>query len=793
MFWLRALEDVQWGKPVVVLVHGGSGIGKTALVQHFLQEVEQQFNTVVFSGRCYEHELVPYKAMDSLIDSLSRYLNRLPPLEVAGILPRNVLPLVRVFPVLSKITAIAGLAQRAQGLEIPDPQELRRRAFAGLRDLLARLGDRQHLVLCIDDLQWGDVDSAALLTELLRPPDPPLFLFVGCYRSEDVQKSVFLSTLTQFQDKSDNTIDWRDLPVEPLSQHEACQLALGLLAENSPETQSQAEVIGQESAGNPLFVYELVQQVQAVASRGRASAQKLALDEVLWNRVLQLPDHARRLLEALAVAGQPLEASLAAQVGDVGDDYRDLLALLRSQRFVRVTGLTEQEEIETYHDRIRETVVEHLSREQLKRHHLRIAETLEQAGRIDPERLAVHLEGAGEHQRAGECYGLAAVQAAAALAFDRAATLYRRAIDLHPGDYGQEHRLRVALAESLANAGCGAEAAQEYLAAAAHANPAEALELRRLATEQFLYTGHTHEGLSALGEVLAAVGMSLPATPRRALWSLILRRAQLRLRGLRFHTRDPSQIARKDLLRFHICSSAKRGLSLVDPIRAADFQTRSLLLALRCGEPSQIATSLTFEAMHTAAQGIQTQQRVERLLEKAETLAREVKDPAVSGLIAMARGVAGNMYGCWKRGVEYSGQAERIFRERCTGVAFEINTAQGFALWALNFAGEVGELAHRIPPYLAEAEKQGNISASAHASTLVLPALAADNPSGAERELRRWADYLHQNFSQHYNAFCAQIQIDLYRGDAATAWKHFQNTGRQSKALYCCERSWDGF
>jgi hypothetical protein len=212
----------------------------------------------------------------------------------------------------------------------------------------------------------------------------------------------------------------------------------------------------------------------------------------------------------------------------------------------------------------------------------------------------------------------------------------------------------------------------------------------------------------------------------------------------------------------------------VDPIRAADFQTRSLLLALRCGEPSQIATSLAFEAMHTAAQGIQTQQRVERLLEKAETLAREVKDPAVSGLIAMARGVAGNMYGCWKRGVEYSGQAERIFRERCTGVAFEINTAQGFALWALNFAGEVGELAHRIPPYLAEAEKQGNISASAHASTLVLPALAADNPSGAERELRRWADYLHQNFSQHYNAFCAQIQIDLYRGDAATAWKHFQ-------------------
>ena len=141
---------------------------------------------MVLSGRCYENESVPYKALDGVVDALSRRLASIPQQHLVGLLPSDVGALTRVFPVLLQVHAIAA-AQETQRQGNADPFALRRRAFDALRDLLGRVATRQPLVICIDDLQWADADSAVLLEELHRRPNAPTMLTLLSFRSEEIR------------------------------------------------------------------------------------------------------------------------------------------------------------------------------------------------------------------------------------------------------------------------------------------------------------------------------------------------------------------------------------------------------------------------------------------------------------------------------------------------------------------------------------------------------------------------------------------------------------------------------
>jgi hypothetical protein len=463
------------------------------------------------------------------------------------------------------------------------------------------------------------------------------------------------------------------------------------------------------------------------------------------------------------------------QAAELAGDELPLVSSLRAAQFLRTGGSGQR--IELYHDRIRETLAHQLEPKKVTQIHRRLAQALEARGVDDPEALFEHYLGAGERVRAATHAAVAARKAATALAFDRAVGFYRRALELAPVRDAELVDLKRGLADALANAGRPAEAAQAYIEVAQVTSAARSLDFKRRAAQQLLMGGHIKEGLELTRSVLAAVGLTYPTGPKRALFSLLLKRLQIRLRGLDFTERDASQIPEADLVRIDTCWGLAAGLGAVDLIRGADFQSRHLLLALRAGEPYRVARALAFEAAWTAARGGSGVERATQIAQQAEELSQRVANQHAIGLSIWATGVVAYLTGNWARAAILCDRATEVLRDSCTGVTWEITIANRYRLNALLYMGQLAEVSRRVPALLSAALEQGNLFGATDLRTRMnLIWLAADDPDQARAEviqaLKAWS---HEGFHlQHYVSLHALAQIELYTGDVEVAWKHIE-------------------
>jgi tetratricopeptide (TPR) repeat protein len=770
----QAFAAVRRGQGVTMIVHGESGVGKSALTRRFAESiVVKDTKPLVLAGRCYERESVPYKAVDGVIDALSRYLTTLPEADLKPLLPRQRGLIGQVFPVMRKLEMIAEAPRPMPGQL--DPQVQRARLFFALRDLFTRLAERRPLVLMIDDLQWADADSLALLAEITRAPSEPRLLLVATMRAalkSEVGRADGESAQSVEQIAAMFTGDVRRLHLSTLPHDDARMLVDVLLQDAGATEPVSAAAVAEAAGGHPLFIDELVRRRLSVGEH----AGPIRLEEALRHRIDQLEPAARQLLELVTVAGAPLEQDAAARAARVefGEFVREA-ALLRAQNLVRTGGARRTDTVEPYHDRVREAVLLGLSANARKAWHGRIAVALEGAEHADPEALAMHWRGADYPEKAADYALRAAGEAADALAFDRAARLYQLTLELRPQAGQAGGAIRAKLGDALANAGRGAEAAAAYLAAAEVHPAAEALDLRRRAADQLLRSGHIDEAMATFRTVLSAVGMDLPETPRSALISLVFRRSQVRLRGLKFRERSEREIPAEDLTRIDTCWSVSAGLGLVDTIVGSYFQSRGLLLALEAGEPIRIARALAVEASYSSASGGESQERTASLLQAAHELSRRIGQPYVLGWASGAEGIAASLEGRWKTGFEACERAESLFRDRCTGVAWEIVTMRWFSTWSLAYLGGLAELSRRIPARLREAKGRGDLYAAICLSTGLanMVWLGEDNPTEArERSREATLAWSQRKFHvENWWSMCAERQIDLYIGDAEAAYR----------------------
>ncbi len=757
------------GKPTCVDIVGAAGSGKTSLLRQFVAQLTDEPHLVVLEGSCSAREALPFRAFDGLIDALAGHLLRIPGPECDALLMplgESLYALAQIFPVLARVPWIAHQTPPV----VPEPSEMRRRAFHGLKALLFRIAEQRPLIVFLDNLQWGDVDSARLLDHLLAPPGVPPFLLVSAYRRDEA--TPMLRDIALLRAMATPAYALRMVETPPLSQVGAARLALRLMSgEPSPRRLRLAEHIARESGGNPALLRALVEELGRQPTSGAEAEMSMPagdgdlLRRLVRVRLTRLGAEAREVLARVVAAGA-LSLPLLQRAGPWQGDLRALVTQLQGQSLVQVDG--DAPTVSPFNEPIQQAASRVLDGDLLRHSHLMLAQALLADHSDDSERIARHMHAAGRFDEALEHASAAAYAASKALAFDHAAELYRFAIACKSPP---RWSLQKNCAEALVQAGRGAEAAPLFLAAADAASGNTAARLRREAAEQYLNHGYLERGLEILYPLLREANIALPDRPRELNAQLVSHTDQLVRRGLRFSEQSEFQIPSRDRDRIDLCWAAGKGLLLNDPLRSGVFLAQCTYMSLEAGEPRRVARTLALFGMAHASRnhdgGL-------AMLAAAAELGLRIHDPYAVGLATVCRGIQARTDGQWLAALTDLDFGVQYLREHCPSSAWECSLGQGSTMAALEALGELRTMSERSEQMLRRAQETGDMHTSLVAAMYsALTLLASGAPAAARARVRSaLAHWPCEGFHvQHLHALKIEVYCDLYEGRPADAWQ----------------------
>ncbi|MDF1816450.1 MAG: protein kinase, partial [Verrucomicrobiales bacterium] len=666
---VAAYQESLKGVPALALVYGKSGLGKTCIIEELQSRIRNtpDFLTVL-SGRCYEQESIPYKGIDDIMDQLSLRLLHLPMSKVKQILPADFPLLCIVFPVLAIVSEHFKLNLTNFNQTHLDLAAQKRRMLRAIEELFFNLGKLGPLVICLDDLQWCDKDCIAIIEVILNLADCPI-LVAGSFRSEAIEPAGTLTSL--IEDRGRGPVF--QVPIEELDEESLAQIAIQVLGEKAEQIENRTKIgeIVKESGGNAFFIIQLAKALK----RG---AKSLKLDSVLEDHVNELSEAEKSFLQLLAVAGHPIRRSLAVEAAGLIGNEQEFESDLRIGGLIKSSGPTQDDLLETYHDRIREGIVKSLEENELSSHHLKLARTLAQHTPEDHENLARHFKGGRKFDIAADHYLTAAKNSRRSLAFEHTVYLYRESLACKQRKGTDLANIRAAIGDALENAGKGHDAAVEFhQAAKIMAGTEDELKWKQREAHQYMISGHFDEGLRVIKEVLDRGHIKYPATHTHALMSAVLQSLYLRFSIISPHLEKNSRKLTPELAdKIDTYWVTACGLGTIDVFRAADFHLKALRLSLRSGDPARIARSMALHAIYNGAEGTRSWNRTAQLLKLAGRYAIKAGDSYSKGVFEMARSGTFMLAGRFKESERAGRIAENRFRKHGEGVAWEIDTVQ---------------------------------------------------------------------------------------------------------------------
>jgi len=433
----RLLGDAEAGQPVVLLVSGDAGVGKTRLLEELARRAAGRGFTVL-SGRCAElADTVPYLPLADALRAASRG-----PLADA----------LAARPVLTRL-----LPDR--DIKLGDlPGTAQQQLFGAVLGMLAELAAASPVLLILEDLHWADGSTRDLVTFLSRVLRDERIALALSYRTDDMHRRHPLRPVVGELLRLPSVTSIEVEPLDPTAMAEHLMQLAG-----SAKTAVIDRVI-ERAEGNPYFAEELLATSAAVGGAS-SDGTKLptGLADLLVARMLDLPAPAQQVLRAAAVTGRRIDDDLVMLASGLAtEDYEAAVREAVARQLLVPDGSSG---LAFRHALLREAIYNDLLPGERTRLHARLAELLSDERRLaevpgSAAELALHclashdIPGAFTASvRAGaEAWRLAA-PAEALRHFDRALSLWDRVPE--PEKHSGMSRGRLALRAALTAAESG--------------------------------------------------------------------------------------------------------------------------------------------------------------------------------------------------------------------------------------------------------------------------------------------------------------------------------------------------
>ncbi len=314
------LEGARRAVRRVVFVTGEAGVGKSAVVEAFVEEARRQGGLWIGTGQCIEQYGAgePYLPVLEAFDRLCRQPDGS---RLVDLLAREAPTWLVQMPGLLAGADRQSLQQRVIG-------STSERMLREMSQAISAMTVDRTLILVLEDLHWSDHSTLDLLVSLARRPEPARLLVICTWRPAEVSQPEH--ALHNLHRELAVRTTCSELPLGFLTEAEvAAYLAARFPGRRIPA--GLAHSVHSRTDGNPLFMVNVVNYwlglggledlEEQLAVRAHLHELESGVPESLRQMIGQQFDRLepaeQRLLEVASVAGVEFSAaSLAAVVGD---------------------------------------------------------------------------------------------------------------------------------------------------------------------------------------------------------------------------------------------------------------------------------------------------------------------------------------------------------------------------------------------------------------------------------------------------------------------------------------------